>query len=260
MAKGRYVSFGEQVGAVSSLTLALSVVPVTLRNSIWNRTAPLFLAHHGNPPRVNATGLWLKMAWDKGWDADEYRAESFSLCALVIKDWLLKVAEWHEVYEFAQSFPQWAQFDTRDRKEWEGQINDALFQERSPYRFVDHQLTPIASEEERAAVEDAATLKGRYAPAAEHLGKALAKFSDRPEPDYENAVKEAASAVESALKIATGRDSVGDAARAFREAHGVHAALSESASKLFGYVATDMACVMERPTKESPWNSTSQSW
>src|SRR6267154_1560583 len=238
MAKERYVSFGEQVGAVSALTIKPDAVTKALRHAIWNRTRPLLYARdYDVPAHTSASALWLKMAWDKGWDADEYRGEQNDTCALVINNWLVTMAEWHEVYEFVQSFPRWANLDAADRKIWESMIDEALFQERSPYRFVDHKLAAIASDDERAAVAEAVAQTGKYGLAAEHLGKALTKFSERPKPDYENAVKEAASAVEFAMKAATGKDNVGDAARAFRDTYEVHPALSESASKLFGYAS-----------------------
>jgi hypothetical protein len=66
------------------------------------------------------------------------------------------------------------------------------------------------------------------------MSKALEKFGARPTPDYENAVKEAASAVESAFTAANGQKlSMADATRRFAASSDVHSALMESASKLF---------------------------
>jgi len=249
MAKERYVSFGEQVGAVSAFTLAPDAVTKTLRNTIWNRTRPLLYAREWDTPaHTSAMALLLRMAWDKGWDVDQHRGSNDDRCALVVKSWLLDETSWHEVYEFVQSFPRWAKLNESDRKIWEEFMDEALFQERSLYRFIDHKLTPIAADDERAAVAEAVAQTGKYALAAEHVGKALAKFGDRPTPDYENAAKEAALALESALKVATGEDNVGDAARAFRDTYGVHPALSDIASKLFGY-ASDRDGVRHAKTK-----------
>jgi hypothetical protein len=249
MPKDRYVSFGEQVGAVPGLALAPDAVTATLRNSVWNRAAPLFRASNWDDPAlVSANAFWIKMAWDKGWDVDEHRHDRADVCALVIKEWLLSQASWHEVYEFAQSFHRWANLSPTDRKTWEGEMDSAFFQGRSPYRFVNHTLTPISSESERASVAEAAAQKGKYALAAEHLSKALVKFGERPTPDYENAAKEAASAVESALEVATGKSSIADASREFGKAYGAHPALSDSASKLFGY-ASDRDGVRHGKTK-----------
>lgn len=121
---------------------------------------------------------------------------------------------------------------------WEERLNEFLLKERSPYRFVGHQLTPITSAEEQREAAEAAGLTGRYASASNHLQKALVHFAARPSPDYENACKEAASAVEAALNIANGKTSaVGDAVKTFAKVHSVHTALMDSASKLFGYAS-----------------------
>src|SRR5436305_109802 len=115
MTKERYVSFGEQVGAVSASPLAPDVVTTALRNGIWNRTRLLLYARdYDVRAHTRANALWLRMAWDKGWDVDEHRNQRDDVCALVIKDWLLTEARWYEVYEFVQSFPRWAKVKETD--------------------------------------------------------------------------------------------------------------------------------------------------
>lgn len=117
-------------------------------------------------------------------------------------------------------------------------MNELLFDEGSPYRFAGSELLPIVSDEERHSADEAARHVGKYEIAAQHQAKALQKFSARPTPDYENAAKEAASAVESALTIANGKQlAVGDAIREFAKNRCVHPALMESANRLFGYAS-----------------------
>jgi hypothetical protein len=252
MTTERYVSFGEQVGAVKALTLEPNEVPARLRNSIWNRVSPLFVSDtFGSGARVDARMFWLRMGADKGRLLD--RDVDQRMSAYAIRDWFLKKAEWHEVYEFVQSFARWADYDNWSTKEWESLFDDVFYHERSPYRFVAHKLTPIASDAERAEVSDAAAHAGKYGTAAEHMTKALTKFGTRPDPDYENAAKEAASAVEGALTIANGiEQAVGDAVRTFSAKYGVHPALMETANKLFGY-ASDRDGV--RHAKTTPGNA-----
>jgi hypothetical protein len=239
MTADRYISFGEQVGAVTRLTLEPDQVPARLRNSIWNCAGPLFGRDDlGRLPAVGPQSFWLRMARDKGCLQDEHRYSNPGVCTVLIRAWLLDRAKWHDVYEFVQSFSRWAEFDADTSDGWERLADDILYEELSVYRFVAHKLSPIASDAERAEVAEAVAHAGKYGLAAEHMGKALTKFSARPNPDYENAAKEAASAVEGALIIANGRQQdFGDAVRAFSTTYSVHLALMETANKLFGYAS-----------------------
>jgi hypothetical protein len=242
MTKDRYVPFGERTGVVQTVDLPLNDIPVSFRRGLWNFVQRRFARKNssGQPPDVWADQFWLRMAADKRWDMDEHRQSSFEVCALVIKEWLLdpKASAWHEIYDFIENFARWARFDDHAKSVWEGWANDFLLDERSPYRFVSHRLTPITSSEEQLEVAEAAGRVGKYGGASAHLRKALAHFSARPSPDYENACKEAASAVEAALNTANSKQSaVGNAVKTFSKAHQVHNALTESASKLFGYAS-----------------------
>jgi hypothetical protein len=238
MAKDRYVSFGERVGAVPALTLPLDDVTPSFRIAVWNTVEPLFKEHDLRTSRrdVYPSSFLLVMAEDKRWLKEPLRAYENNRAQRFLRDWLTQDAKWHEVYEFIESFPRWANF--RDSSRWEASFNEFLENERSPYRFVTGRLTPITSEQEQAEVAEAASRAGKFGVAAEHMRTALAHFSARPKPDYDNTCKEAASAVEAALNIANGKPlAVGDAVKQFAKAHSVHPALMESASKLFGYAS-----------------------
>ena len=239
----RYQSFGERVGAVSTLALKNDEVPQSLRNAVWNLSAPLFQQrHYGQMPPIVHAGEFLKrMALDKSWllpDPDyRYRPDEAERQLRTLLTDPNKSA-WHEVYEYLESFYRWANSKTLNQSTWEASVDAVLFQHRSLYRFTNHLLAEIASEEESVAVEQAAQLGGKYTHAAEHIGKALTLFAARPEPDYENVAKEAASAVESALAAANGHDQdMKDAATEFSSKFGVHPALMKSASNLFGYAS-----------------------
>jgi hypothetical protein len=178
----------------------------------------------------------VRMATDKHWLADNFAKQNQAQCVKYLRDWLLTTADWHEVYELLESFPRWAQYS--DRAPWIARVTTLLQHEFSPYRFAANRLVPITSPEELAVVSQAVVQPGKYALASEHMSKALGKFNARPQPDYENAAKEAASAVESALFAANGkRTSMGDAIRTFASQFSVHRALMESASNLFGYAS-----------------------
>ncbi len=234
----RYVSFGEQVGAVTALSLKPGEAPPRFRTAIWNDLGPLFELK-GNHRTIQPVAFCARMADDKRWDLDGFKGKSPDSLVRWLKKWLMEQAEWHEVYEFIQSLARWGQLTNPDAvRSWETLANELLFQERAPYRMVKGQLVELTSEQERAEVGKAVEQKGKYGQAGDHMAKALAKFALRPTPDCENAAKEAASAVESALNTANAKAlAVGEAVKLFTKTYSVHSALMESASKLFGYAS-----------------------
>lgn len=238
MTDKRYVSFGERVGAVSSLTLPADNVSQRFKNAVWNAVEPYLRSRSSSSyvSEVRPTLLLHNMAREKHWVRDDtvnqYDAHTD------IKDYLLNRAQWHEVYEFLERFPWWAEFGPNKTETWTERVKLLLIEFRSPFHPVAGQLVPLTSEEEQESAAQSAEMVGKYGVAAEHMRTALTHFSARPKPDYDNTCKEAASAVEAALNIANGKQlAVGDAVGEFAKAHSIHSALVESANKLFGYAS-----------------------
>lgn len=113
--------------------------------------------------------------------------------------------------------------------------NFALVKHVSAYRLLDGVVTPITSDEEIDAVEHAVSQGGIFAPAAQHLKTALARFSDRSSPDYRNSVKESISAVESVCQVITG-DSKATLGKALKRLN-VHKALERGFTAIYGYTS-----------------------
>ena len=83
--------------------------------------------------------------------------------------------------------------------------NRTLERENSTYRILENGIvTEITSKQDIETIETA--LQISYAPAREHIAKALTLLSDRESPDYENSIKESISAVESIAKEITGKE------------------------------------------------------
>ena len=107
------------------------------------------------------------------------------------------------------------------------------------YLFVNGQITPITSEVEVKAIEDAVANSPKAV--VESLSKALTFLSSRSNPDYAKSVQAAISAVESQCCILLGKDNVTlGAALKQLETKGVtiHAALKEAFNKLYGYTSS----------------------
>ena len=115
--------------------------------------------------------------------------------------------------------------------------NKILEHEVAGYRFVGGVITPITSEQEIAAIEEALRVPTPLQPAAAHLKRAIELFSDNKSPDYRNSIKESISAVEAVCKIITknSKATLGDALKEIEKKMKLHPALKESFQKLYGY-------------------------
>ena len=120
-------------------------------------------------------------------------------------------------------------------------MNGIFQREGSPYRFVGQVLSPITDPAELQAISEAQQQGERFSGAREHIASALENLGRRPEPDYRNAIKEAISAVESTLKVLTGKEA-GDlsvALKAFQQANPIHGALFKGLFSLYGYTSDE---------------------
>lgn len=144
--------------------------------------------------------------------------------------------QWYEVYDLIEFIA------TNYPEEETNQIfikmcNNFMERELSGYRFVGGNITSITTEEEISAIEEA--LKSKKDPVREHIMRSLELLSDRKNPDYRNAIKEAISAVESIAIIITGNEkaSLGQLLNVLEKQSILHPALKESFTKLYGYTS-----------------------
>jgi hypothetical protein len=163
----------------------------------------------------------------------------------VLHSWLMS-AEWHEFYEFVEALPLLAKLQDQDRgerlrEEQIDKVNFELERHGSPYRFVNDLLVPITSEDELAEIKSAASWAGKFEPAANHINEALAHIARRPDPNYEDSVKQSWCAVESGLWIAIGdRPELSPTLRRFQEMYGqLHPCLPQVILKLHGYASDE---------------------
>lgn len=81
-------------------------------------------------------------------------------------------------------------------------VNSILEEEKSGYRLLNNEFRPITSDEEIASLTQSTA--NPFEAVRTHMQKALALYSDRQHPDYENSIKESISAVEALCSIITG--------------------------------------------------------
>jgi hypothetical protein len=162
---------------------------------------------------------------------DEISYRGFEVVA-TLKAYFLK-ASWDGVYDLVEFLAQ-----IRASGELPKRVNYILERERSGYRFVGTQVTPITNEQELSAIQSALELPRELTPVRQHIKAALERFSDRKSPDYRNSIKESISAVEAICKIITGNEkaTLGQALKRLEEKGiALHPALRNSFSSLYGY-------------------------
>jgi hypothetical protein len=145
-------------------------------------------------------------------------------------------AEWWEVYNFIEFL-----LHTYASDQFARRVSVFLEREKSGYRIVDRQFVSITDPVELAAVSQAASSKGAFAGAREHIQSAIALFSRKPEPDFRNCIKEAISAVEAVARVITEnpKATLGDALKLISAKMPIHPALRDAMSKLYGYTSDE---------------------
>lgn len=114
-------------------------------------------------------------------------------------------------------------------------LNTMLSKEGSAYRFVGGAVAPITSDSELTEVSNATQHPAPFDVASQHIRQALDHLSDRSSPDARNAIKEAITAVESAVKVASG-DSKADIEKGLKKL-GLHSQLEHAWKNLYNWTS-----------------------
>ena len=158
-----------------------------------------------------------------------------------IRDYFFK-CEWNEVYDFiefvANNFPD---KDDKRNRGFMAICNSILEQELSGYRFVDGIITPITSDAEISAIEEALEITNPLKGVHTHLKTSLTLLSDRKNPDYRNSIKEAISAIECICKLLTEDKNakLGNALKIIEDKVALHPALKDGFNKLYGWTSNE---------------------
>jgi hypothetical protein len=165
-------NFSERMGLVKKV-LQKDSMDEQLKNALWNAAFLVFL---NTADRYNDVGRGLlKRIWANHFHqpADELPAPSY-LAITRIKERYM-ASSWASVYDFVEFIAQ-LQVLRSYHDDYVSACNFALVKHVSAYRLLDGVVTPITSDEEIDAVEHAVSQGGKFAPAAEHLKTALARF------------------------------------------------------------------------------------
>lgn len=126
--------------------------------------------------------------------------------------------------------------------EMEKEINTILEEEKSGYRVIRGEISPITSEEEIQSLVE--SLEIPFESVNTHMTKALQLYSNRIKPDYENSIKESICAVEAMCCIITGvtgaKATLGSAIKELEDSgvH-IHGSMKSAFSMLYGYTSDE---------------------
>ena len=87
-------------------------------------------------------------------------------------------------------------------------FNIVLEKHNSGYRIVYNYVIPISSKEEMGEIKEVFTQEDLDNNVKEHIDTSIKHFTNKENPDYRNSIKESISAVESLLKVITGKDNI----------------------------------------------------
>lgn len=140
---------------------------------------------------------------------------------------------WYEVYDFVE----FVYNETDVKKMWGIGINKILEEERAPYRLIKGHIVALTNKEEINEIEKALEENDKLTQARRHIEKALILFSDRTNPDYENSIKEAISAIETLSKKIL-RDEKGTLGELIKKTD-LHPALKDGINKIYGWTSDE---------------------
>jgi hypothetical protein len=203
---------------------------VDLRNGLWNAVKLYVLDTQAKHSRNNGESqfrLLCKMIWHHYFKLTLDSIPEYDYkCGDFIKQRFYK-SEWFEVYDFLEFVLELDAGNLSINHEKFKEFCNGIFErDFAGYRFIENQISPITNEHEINEIEESIGITQRFTSlkgANIHLTQALAKISDRKNPDYRNSIKESVSAIESVAKIISNnsKDSLGGALeRGFKQLYG----------------------------------------
>ena len=220
------MKFSERMGAIPSKELQVDFMDKTLRNRLYN-----FFDDFRDPSIINYVAD--RMGFPLGSNSRNYSN---------LQDLFLENNEWYLPYDVLEYLIYYLKnikhFKPLDLRAIYCPLNQILVEEKSGYRMVDGEFVRITSEIEMEEIQTA--MHSPFDSVDTHIQKALALYSDRKQPDYENSIKESISAVEAMCNVITSskgkKATLGEMLKHLKE-HGVviHQSMLDGFDKLYGF-------------------------
>ena len=230
------------MGYRKSKEIQYESIDTSLRNRLWNAIIEIVLTKEDYKSKYykDIIGLFLKHPIDTYYD--KYGRLSITKAHDRIRKSFLYAFEWYDIYDYIEFVLETLR-EHKDRIDygWKNrftnQINEILEEEVSAYRIIKGIVTPISNEEEVNVIEQA--FNNPFENIRNQIKQSLLHLSDRKNPDYRNSIKEAISAVEALSGIITKNKNpkLGQALKIIEEKIGLHPALKNAFSNLYGYTS-----------------------
>lgn len=233
--------FSEKYGYKKEKKIQIKSITKELRNRIWN----LFYQCELKPYEVDENFLDDFLSGNPTIEEKIVDKLGLSINSVTppktrLRTYIEQSAKWYEVYDVVEIYISF--LDKKKREQRTKQLNTIFEQEKSGYRIVLGEITPITNDAEIETIEQAAATP--YDSVNQHISKALAHYADLKNPDYENSVKEAISAVEAMCCIITGTSgkqaTLGNAIKKLED-RGVriHGGMKQGFKDLYGYASDE---------------------
>lgn len=232
--------FSEKYGFQDSIAIQIDTMTPTLRNRIWNVFYSYDIQEGGLCSKrlsqsINGQRtIEMKVADSLGFCLDSSISNT---AQKKIQNYILN-SPWFKVYDFIEKHLECLPDDQRPIRE--KQYNDVLESEKSGYRIINNEITPITNPEEIKEIKDA--MSTTYESVDQHMKKALNLYSNIEKPDYENSIKESISAVESMCCIITEseKDTLGNMLKTLdKKGIYIHPAMIGAFEKMYGYTSNE---------------------
>lgn len=233
--------FSEKYGYKREKKIQIKSITKELRNRIWN----LFYQCELKPYEVDENFLDDFLSGNPTIEEKIVDKLGLSINSVTppktrLRTYIEQSAKWYEVYDVVEIYISF--LDKKKREQRTKQLNTIFEQEKSGYRIVLGEITPITNDAEIETIEQAAATT--YDSVNQHISKALAHYADLKNPDYENSVKEAISAVEAMCCIITGTSgkqaTLGNAIKKLEDkgVH-IHGGMKQGFKDLYGYASDE---------------------
>lgn len=237
MSEERKAPFSEREGHASPKPIQVKSLDDAVRARLWNVVFGLFAVRSYYISSNLSFTTWVNFL---GNPADEHDAAEHH--DQFIKKFIMQ-EKWFCVFDFLEFMLEtWYSFCANNERGRAGskkftfvqQCNAALKKENAGYRIADDLVAPIVSDAEVQSIDNA--IHGKFGHAGKHIKKALALFANRENPDYENSIKESASAIESISSEISGQKKISMTMTALVDGGmQLHPAFVEAIVKLFGF-------------------------
>ena len=231
--------FSERYSLHEKKALIINDISDSIRNRVWN----VFYANEIKAGGLKSSRIQMAVngeitVLDRVVDRIGMTIDSSSLRQSSdkrLREYLLSGCKWYEVYDFIEIYLGFLPKETAVQRAKE--FNKMFEEEKSGYRIVCMEVAPITNEAEIESIEQAAS--SPLESVNQHIKNAVSLYSDKVNPDYNNTIKEAISAVESVCcNIVGKKTTLSDAIKKLKD-NGVeiHPALVKAFDALYGYTS-----------------------